>query len=231
MTKRSGKIDLDLRFYFPSFLLESRVLDVLQAQLCERASAWSAGARVFVHGEKPGQIAMASPGALKEAVAREASVRGSLFAQLQAQFGAPVAGSERVFGSAEIRGANSSLVVLVDVDQTTMVDSGGRSIWGNRVTIQVRSAKVEGAGAPEWSRSFFETLSAATSPAYAYAASEEEYWHKNMISDERGTEAVGIDFKTRLPGLLLAEYLWRVLLAEARSRAVALARGCRSAAA
>jgi hypothetical protein len=100
-------------------------------------------------------------------------------------------------GTAELRGADRSLLVFVHADE----DPRDRERWTNQISVQVRRRRVGNEPATEWCERFFRELSITSSLVYARAVSTAEFQHKNIVSDEAGVRAVGVDFSEGLPGL------------------------------
>ncbi len=185
---------IDLDFFFADDLLSGPVLEHVQQLLSSHASSWSAGTHRFVEGEPRVAVDMARPHSLRAACAEEVRTTGSTFQALEARFGVS---SRRTVGTAELRGTDRSLIVFIHADEAAR--DGSR--WTNQVSIQVRKQRVEGKPASEWCEAFFRDLSNTKTLVYARAASPEEFEHKNIVSDEAGVRAVGVDFAHGLPGL------------------------------
>jgi hypothetical protein len=151
-------------------------------------------------------IDLSARGSLARAVLDRAQERGPVFHALSAEFGA---GSVRVFGHAELGGRDASLVVVVRVDENLLSQAGDSWTWGNRIVLQVGRSKVEGVSAPVWTRRAFEKLCQGLSPVHGHAEFHEEYDAKNMVHDDGGTRAVGVNVRRHLPGLYWLNFFGR----------------------
>lgn len=200
MTKpRALSVDLDLRF--DSDVLH--VLDELSGLLARRAPSWSA--RVRVEDE---QADLRAPEALQMAVRQEfeaqARRRPAVASQMRERASQV---SLTPGGTVEVRGANRSLVVIV------RGYTGGDAvnyIENNKVGIQVRAARVDGVEAIEWTRAIFREACDLLSPAYAKGYLTEEFDSKNVIDDDQGVRAIGVDLRAGIPGLYwLNGFGWR----------------------
>jgi len=114
-----------------------------------------------------------------------------------------------VFGSAELRGSNDSLILVVGIDQYVFWPIGDIWIWANDVTFQLCRARVDGMDAVAWSRRVLEQLCAALSPPHAYAHMLEEFDAKNISHEGGGTRAVGGDVSKALRGLYWLNFFGR----------------------
>jgi hypothetical protein len=132
-----------------------------------------------------------------------ATARGTTFARLNELFGA---GDDRQAGSVEIRGSNTGLTVVIDIDASPLViQRSGRARLGNRVAFQIRTTRLEGQAARDWAFATFERTCAALAPAWAAAFETEEYSSKVMSEGPR-REAIGVDFGRYLPGLFWCNF-------------------------
>lgn len=187
------------------FLLDLGRLDSFQTLLQKFAPRWGSG--LHVRGPRQGRqlIDVSAPGSLTKAVRARATERGALFRQLASEHGEPR--SSRVFGQAELAGADPSLVVVISIDTDVLSRAGANWIWGNRITLQVGRSKVEGVAASIWVRQMFEALCDSLSPYYGHAETFEECEAKNISHDDGGTQAVGVDVSRYLPGLYWLNFL------------------------
>jgi hypothetical protein len=188
-------------------LLEHGRLETLQALLQRLAPAWSRGLHVRRPRRDREIIDLSIPGALAGAVRARAAERGVVFQQLADEEEAQP--SSRVFGQAELAGADPSLIVVVSIDSQVLARAGVKWIWGNRITFQVGRSRVDGIPAAEWTRRAFEALCVGLSPQHGHAEMFEEYEAKNISHDDGGTQAVGVDVSRYLPGLYWLNFLGR----------------------
>ena len=181
-------------------------LDGLQEVLLAAAPLWCSGLRVWRSRRDQRAIDAQQPGALTKAVLAAATERGPTYRALVERYGRPP--FERCSGSAELRGAEPGLTVVVSIDEWITSPLGSTKALGNRIALQVRRPKVEGNIGHAWLRETFETLCARLSPAWGHAGHPAEYWEKAMSVEPR-IEAVGRDFGRFLPGLFWLNFFGR----------------------
>ena len=196
----SASIDVEL--VYNRYLPAGDDLDRLQEALRIHMPEWSTGLRVYKGRGNQRPIEVGEPGALGAAVVNAAGERGLLYHELVAEHGP---GYERLFGSAELRGASRELVVIVAIDEDPFARMGGALLMGNRISLQIRRARVMGKLAARWAETVFEDLCGRTSPAWGAVRSSEEYEAK-VMSDGPTIAAVGRDFSRFLPGLFTANF-------------------------
>jgi hypothetical protein len=180
-----------------SFLLADRQLDLVQEILREHAPKWSAGLHLYRYPRQRHPIEVTAPGALAEIV-RNATVREPQYYQQLRDRGCP---SVRVTGSAELRGVDSSLVVVVGVDEYPIAACGDEWHWGNGLSITITRRRVEGMDAVAWSARVFESVCEALSPWHAFGTAFAEFDAKNMSHEGGGLAAIGRNIAAGLPGL------------------------------
>jgi hypothetical protein len=191
---------------FDSFLLAGRQLDEVQAVLRELAPRWSSKLHVWRHRQEKTPIDLSIAGSLAQAVRLAATERGPLFRDLECRYGqAPL----RVFGGAELRGADTSLVLGVDIDEQVFQRLGEKWIWANRFTIQTCRPKVEGTDGPSWCASAFEALCDRLGPVWGHTEITAEYDAKNISREGGGMMAIGVDFSRCLPGVYWLNFYGR----------------------
>jgi hypothetical protein len=188
---------IKLNFFFDRSLIAEDQMSVLQSALREVAPSWAAGLHAYERGKPRVEIDVARPGALFDAMKTEALRRGPTHARLVRVYGpGPY---ERPSGSAELRGVGRSIVIVLKLDEWAYAPVSGAWHFGNCVSLQVVSPKVERTDAATWSRQAFELLCARLSPVWAKAHSSDEYESKNISREEGG--AIGIDVSRYLPGI------------------------------
>lgn len=162
------------------------------------APTWSSDLRIWRGPDDQRELQNASSDDAEAAIRAAALERGATFRQLVEQFGA---GAERAFGTVELRGSTSSLVVVVSMDAWPFVEQrSGRGKLGNRVSIQVRKSRIERHEAQEWAAGAFGAVCARTSPVWGACCLSDEYSAKVMSVGSR-VEAVGWDLARFLPGV------------------------------
>ncbi len=181
-------------------------LDVLPEVLLATVPEWCSKLRVWKSRRDQPPIDVQQPEALAKALLAAASDRGPTYRALVKQHGRPP--FERLFGSAELRGAGPELTVVVSIDEWITSPLGSRKGLGNQIALQVRRSKVEGCAAHVWLRETFETLCARLAPAWGSACHPAEYSAK-VMSDGPRIEAVGRDFGRFLPGLFWLNFFGR----------------------
>ena len=120
----------------------------------------------------------------------------------------------------ELRGSGSELSVIVSVDTMTVSPLAGRQQLGNRISLQVRRAKVGRSSGDRWLAEAFQLLCARLSPAWGWAGAPREYWAK-VMSDPPRAEAIGRDFGRCLPGVFWLNFFgrrYRILMGDDRLR-------------
>lgn len=197
---------LDIKIYPGQFLLTGTALDHVQSLIRENAPEWSENLHVWRYRAEKTPVNVYKEDGLREAIRSRASERGPLYHQLESRYGA---GSPRFFGSAELRGTDDSITLIVAVDEDVLRQAGDKVVWGNWITFQVREPKVDGVDAVVWGSKMFEELCAAVSPFYGHAHMSDEYEAKNISHEGGGTEAIGVDISRHLPGLYWANFFGR----------------------
>lgn len=193
--------ELDARFFFAENLLEGEVLYRLQSLLKQEAPQWSAALHLKSSGTRRIPIDLVRSDALLRAVRSVGSERGPLYEALSG-----ARGDTREFGSVELRGSSPELTVVVSFDETAFPGAGSLVLWGNTITFQMRRARVEGIGSPAWTRRAFTSAVEMLPPSYGHAETSVEFDSKNLLSDDGGTSAVGVDISKALPGLYWLNY-------------------------
>lgn len=185
-------------------LFDRGPLDRLQEFLVSRAPKWSAGLHVWRFRKRDSTFVDTSrASSLYEAVRANALERGSLYRALQAQRGDSV--EEPLSGSAELRGANRSIDVVVSMSDRPFTPSPDGWQFTNRISIGVYRKSVEGIISARWSLVAIESLCSSLSPAYARICSNDETNAKNMCFDH-GVCAIGAGDASYLRGLYWANF-------------------------
>jgi hypothetical protein len=200
-----GAADLDLKVVCDRYLGAAGELDGLQELLTEVAPRWSRHLRAWGSTKDQLPIDVSQPGTLREAVLSIATRRGPTY-QVQVERHGP--GDERLFGSAELRGAGSELTVVLSVDQRVVSSLGGATRLGNTVALQIRRPKVEGQAGVDWALGVFEELCDRLSPVWGGAGHPAEYWAK-VMTEQPPIRAVGWDLGRYLPGVFWLNFFGR----------------------
>jgi len=188
---------LDVCIKLGSFLLEGTLLDKVQCLLCKHAPKWTSMMHVYRYREQATPIDAFLPGALTDAVRSRGLERGPLSKELQRRFPTP----PRLLGSAEIRGAHNSLIVIPSFDEKIVARRGDSWGWGNTITFQACKPSIDGVHAVIWARRLFADVCDALSPWYGNAHMGAEFDSKNISHEGGGTRAIGIDVSKYLPGM------------------------------
>jgi hypothetical protein len=199
---RAGKrFALDVVIRPARFLLQEGQLDEVQRVLRDHAPQWSKQARIWRSREDQKPADLARPGSLEELIREDEARLGTspMRKVLDAELGPRR--SARFLGSAELRGEDDALTVVISVDEYALAPLGSEWIFGNRVSLQVRRSKVEGVDAVAWSAEVFQTLCDGLPSLYGDVHSSAEYDAKNMSREGGGLEAVGVDASKHLPGI------------------------------
>lgn len=197
---KKGTVSIDLTFNLASSQLDGPMLDSFQASLHELAPQWSSKFHLWRYKKQPLPIDVASVGSLKNVILTKGIEKGALFHQLE-KSGPPALYPGRRFGSAELRGANRELIVVLQFDDLVFKPMGSAWIPGNQISVQVRSNSVQNEDAIVWAERCFGHLCATLDPFYGFACASEEYRAKNIFAEGGAVRAIGINIARYLPGL------------------------------
>jgi hypothetical protein len=194
---------LGARFYYASALCRSTELDELQQILAKAAPTWASRVRTERWAGNAA-IDLSKPGSLREIGCAAATRRGPTYQELIREYGrGPF---ERQMGGVGCRGHTRSLWLGLTVDDYLLAPRGNEQMWGNQVSLQVNTLRVEGANAVTWLERVFDEICLLTRPVYANGSVTEE-WDAQNIDRRRGVEAIGIDLSRHLPGLYWLNFL------------------------
>jgi hypothetical protein len=138
-------------------------------------------------------------------VLEAAGERGPTYRVLVERYGP---GDERLFGSVELRGVGSGLIIIISVDERVVSRLGERTALGNHLAFQVRRSKVAGRSGTVWLGEVFEAFCNRLSPVWGEAGHPDEYWAK-VMSERPSIAAVGRDFGRFLPGVFWLNFFGR----------------------
>src|SRR5262245_21567595 len=119
---RSKGFRLDICLDFARSLVDGADFHELQPLLREFAPRWSAGLHVWRYRQEKTLVDINHPGALAAGVLERATERGPLYYRRQREQGTDV--PERIFGSAELRGADRSLILVPIIDSQVFCQNG-----------------------------------------------------------------------------------------------------------
>jgi hypothetical protein len=192
-----GTADLDIEVVFDRYLGAAGELEVLQELLRAVAPRWCRRLRALGSTKDRVEVDVTKPGALAAAVLDVATRRGPTYRELLDQYGP---GDERLFGSAEVRGAGPELIVVVSLDERIVSSLDKTTQLGNHVALQLRRPRIEGRVAGDWAAEAFEALCDRLSPVWGGAGHPAEYWAK-VMSEQPSIRALGWDLGRFLPGV------------------------------
>jgi hypothetical protein len=205
MKPRFRGADLNAEIVFDRHLGAADDLDLIQELLAEAAPRWCAQLPVWRGPRDQRPIDVAEPRALRTAVLEAAGERGPTYRALVERYGA---GDERLFGSAELRGAGLDVIVVISVDERVVSRLGDMAALGNHIAFQVRRSKVADRPGAVWIEKVFETFCDRLSPVWRQAGHPDEYWAK-VMSERPSIAAVGRDFGRFLPGVFWLNFFGR----------------------
>ena len=195
--------DLNAEFVFDRNIGPDSTLIELQRLIAEFAPRWASTLRVWRSQRDQRTVPVDQPNSLRYAVVEAAGKRGPTYQRLVNTHGRPP--SERLRGTAEVRGRSRHLTVVVGIDEFIASHIGSRVDLGNSISLQVRGTRVEARDSATWLEEVFSEGCKRLSPAWASAESRAEYWAKVMATNDR-IEAIGRDFGQHLPGLFWLNY-------------------------
>jgi hypothetical protein len=204
-SQKEATFRLDVVVHLGHFLGEEDFLSSLQRLLVERAPRWCERLVVQRDTRTKSPIDAGAPGSLAAALLTLGTQRGPFYEEMVKQFGS--SGRERVFGSAELRGASGALLLVVSFDEQVVRRSGNKWTWGNSVEFQILRPRVDGVDSVRWAAELMEAVCSAWSPVHGRAGLGAEYDSKNMSHKGGATMAVGVDASKGLPGLYWLNFL------------------------
>lgn len=188
---------LTITLCFEEAILGRSKIGRLQELLKSELSGWSSRLLMHRSGATDCVIDLEDPNSLFETLHGFGAKRGPIFHELIEKFG----GEDRLFGSAEIRGQNRSLIMTIRFDEQGFSQSSGRWLWGNTITFDFLDYKPEcGSNTAVFLQHLFEKVANELQPTYGRAHCQAEYEAKN-ISTTGSTMAIGVDASRYLPGL------------------------------
>ncbi|MDY0001870.1 MAG: hypothetical protein RBU30_11290 [Polyangia bacterium] len=197
--KKKQEFRLDLTVCVGQSLFSGDDLDVLERVLAKQTGPWltglhawqdEKGRRELVHG-------------FAEGVRQIAAEKGELYRQLTEIHGPGP--HERRTGSVELRGGDSSLIVVVVLDDLIFAPSAGRYLWGNTITFQFCRRDCCDKSAAALSRRIAEDCCREMNVLYAHGHLLDE-WEAKNLSRNGGMMAIGADVSRYLPGLYWLNY-------------------------
>jgi len=163
-------------------------LDGLQSVIHRLLPKWSAGLRVARDEDSPDPLLVGRAGRLYDCLHQAAPPKRGL-------------------GPAVLTGSYKGLSFFLNHFEGTLPPVL------NTMAIEVYGPSViEGQAVSIWARTFFEAVTAQFPIRYANVRLAEEFRAKNMIDDETGVEAIGVDITDAIPGLYWLNYLGALYL-------------------
>lgn len=175
-------IQLVIKFFLEEPCFEREQLDTLQEILKKHLPIWS-GTLVVAKDEDSDEFErIGNDGNLFEAICRIS----------------PISRRTRECG---LRGAYDGLTFFISHKQSTIPP------LSNSYHIEIYGlSKIEKKEVREWVYEFFKDFTASFSVRYGNARLSEEFNAKNMIDDETGCRAIGVNLQYTIPGLYWLNY-------------------------
>jgi hypothetical protein len=171
------------KFYVGRPLFAEAQLDGLQSVINQLLPDWSSDLRVAKDEDSPPSMLVGRAGRLYDCLHQ-------------------VAPPKRRLGSAVLTGAYKGLSFFLQHFEGTLPPEL------NRMAIEVYGpSTVEGQSTSNLARMLFEAVVVQLPMRYANSRLDEEFRAKNMIDDETGVEAIGVDITEAIPGLFWLNYL------------------------
>lgn len=186
----------DLTLCLGESLFEGDGLATIERLLRREGPGWASDLHIYREGEEKPRRDIRDFATDVRAVALE---RGELYEQLIKKYGPGP--SPRRTGTVELRGADDSLIVVLELDDYRFAPSAGWWLWGNAFTVQLCRRRIDGEPAVEFARRLAARACAELSPWYANGHLIEEWDRKNISREGGGMMAVGVDASRYLPGL------------------------------
>ncbi|MCC6497491.1 MAG: hypothetical protein IT193_14660 [Propionibacteriaceae bacterium] len=202
---------LDISIFFGRSLVHGKELDLFQSLLHSQMPSWSSGLKVWRSYGMNTPINVSMSGTLAQAVRAPAVDDANSLRHSWKSINDPhrhlLPG--RVHCSEELRGANSSLIINIDIDDFRLKPVGEIWGWGNAISVQVCRARIEGKPSVKWSYNFFKLTCELLSPVHAFANMIDEFHSKNIFQLDGSVQAIGVDRSASLSGLYWLNYLGR----------------------
>ena len=201
-------MSLELSLSTRRFLLHRESLETFQRVLRKHFPRWSTEIRISYDDDKQSaRISIDKPGSLYTAVKEEADVVPSpLIERVRELLGDRIP-YERTIAMVHLVGADGSLEVFINVDGYPLAPRLDTWYMGNRLKINFLSAELEGCTVASLARTVFEELVDVLTVDFGSVRSDEEYRAKNLVANQNGIEAVGLDISKALPGLYWLNFL------------------------
>lgn len=199
MRKRKQENRLDLTVCVGQSLFCGDDLGALERVLANQVGPWFTGLHAWQ--EEKGRRELVD--GFTQNIRQIAAEKGELFRQLTEKHGPGP--HERRTGTVELRGSDSSLVVVVGLDDYVFAPSAGRYLWGNTISLQFCRRDCCGKSAAELSRGIAEECCREMYVLYAHGHLLEE-WDARNTSRDKGKMTIGADVSRYLPGLYWLNY-------------------------
>lgn len=196
-------MDVDVVACFGKCLLDRQLINKLQA-ICERhAPSWSSKLRLWppASGVKHSHGASA----IYDFLEADVTTPSPFYGELVATFGSS-ASVPKICSTSELRGADNSITIVVNIDERIFCKIANSWTWGNRISFQLRRKRIEGASASSFAKRLLKDVCGTLDPWYAHAESIAEFDAKNISHEGGGVKAVGVDISKSLPGLYWLNY-------------------------
>lgn len=205
--KYGPHMHIDVDACFGGRLFDRNLLGSLQSLIRDHAPRWSTKMRLWEPKPSAPHIDFGVASALFDAVKFDVTTISPFYKELVRQFGPPA--HSGACGTLEFRGTDSSITIVMNVDDRQFLQFGDIWTWGNRIAFQLEGNQVEGINVSVFARRLLEGLCDRLKPWYARAESYDEFAAKNFSTAGGGVEAIGVDISRSLPGLYWLNYFGR----------------------
>lgn len=205
-TYPGNEFDIDVNFYLSETLLNEGYFEVLATLLAELVPDWASKLHIWRgKGEDNTPLDISDPTTIYMPIRSALLERGPTYYKLLKQEG--ITPKPRNNGSIEIRGKDSSLNLVVGVDDHVLWPIAGKYKWGNYISFHASKTTLEkGQKTHKLISEIFFYLCERLPIVYAHAQCSAEYFNKNVDSSNGGRKAIGIDFSRSLPGIYWLNY-------------------------
>jgi hypothetical protein len=198
MSRYKNQFTIDCDFYFDSFICNKDFFNKLHQSLISLAPVWSTELKLFIHTSDITSVPKYESGLLYKLFFEKNQHYVKKFKAIQK--------NPRWFGSAELRGKDNSIIVVVSTDEHKFSQAGKNWHFKNSVTIQIRKRNIENLQAADWAQKAFSYCCNEWNLLYANGNFSQEFEAKNMDFTGGGVRAIGVDYSRYLPGIYWLNY-------------------------
>jgi hypothetical protein len=197
-------MQIDVTAYFGTSLLDRHKLGRLQDICRTLAPSWSEGLRICDPYKGTAPIRVMNADSLYESVSQDVTSSSPLLEKLAREHGPLMDGGLcRVI---ELGGNDRSMTIVMSLDHRSFRKNGSIMIWGNHISFQLRRNAKDDAVTDHLARCLLEEICMHMDPWYAHAKDIGEFRAKNILKNNNGTRAIGVDVSRSLPGLYWLNY-------------------------